>query len=41
MMIANIFAKLASSSYVDAGMMSKLIELSFPTMKFDRYDGIL
>ena len=35
MMIANIFAELASSSYVDGGMMSELICLKFPKMKFD------
>ena len=35
MMIANIFAKLAFSSYADAGMMSELIGLKFPEMKFD------
>ena len=32
---ANIFPKLASSSYIDAGMMSELIGLKSPKMKFD------
>ena len=35
MMIANIFAKLASSSHVDAGKKFELIGWKFPEMKFD------